>query len=448
MTGDNDTPANTESTGSAPSSSAQQENTEQKKLKTDRPSPLARFKKFLSCFAARVTTCKLSSPKHLLIASSVLLFVVLSVAVTVAYWKIIMLEQKQTFTNKKQMAFEHTTKQQLQSLNSSIAAQKTLANQLQANTQKINTFNDQLQSLHSQQAQLASSITQLQTTSAQMHNALKKNHLDASVIQQRLDDHNQRLNKLTGNNRDDWYLSEARYLLRMAQQRLLIERSTDGAQSLLRSADNTLAYVGNQDIQTIRDAINSELLALRATPQVDRQSLYRALTEVKLTIQALPVSPAREILDTLDDSEEPSTAAQHSPLNEGDSKSSQHAWYQTMYHSIKATLATFIHVRANDQTRNLLLTHHQHTQLINSLVLMIEQARFAVLHEETAIYKTSLTQAIDWWQQHFFHHGQYRELLDQLRKLHRRNIIQEKPLIDRSSSLLDDYIQRHHSHQR
>ena len=80
----------------------------------------------------------------------------------------------------------------------------------------------------------------------------------------------ERLGKLPGAERQDWLLAEAEYLLRLASQRLELERDWEGAISMLTAADNVIIETRNPRFDKVRAQIARELMALRAVPAVDR----------------------------------------------------------------------------------------------------------------------------------------------------------------------------------
>lgn len=295
-----------------------------------------------------------------------------------------------------------------------------LGEQTASQKTQIDLFRETLQQNERQQLEELSQVRQQQES-----------------IQARLDSHHQRLRSLAGTSRDDWLLAEARYLLRLASQRLLVERGTEGAQALLVSADGILQSLSDRDIQTVRDAIASDLIALKLAKKVDREGIYARLNALKLKIQSLSIAPARI---------DPTTVAKTSSQTlESDPDKT---WYQKIWDSIRGAFSGFLtaHVQVSslDQQPQLLIAKQQRLQLINGLQLMLEQAQFAMLHEEEMIYKNSLQQASNWWRKHFLPYAEYEVIQIELQALQELPIVQEIPRIQRSARLLTDYIDRFH----
>src|SRR5690554_6547046 len=99
-----------------------------------------------------------------------------------------------------------------------------------------------------------------------------------SATQQRQIDHNARELLEAGNRtRTDWLLAEAEYLLRIANQRLLIEKDIKGALSALESADEVLSESDDIGVFPVRQQLAREVLSLRGIQGVDRTGMYLKL---------------------------------------------------------------------------------------------------------------------------------------------------------------------------
>ncbi len=98
------------------------------------------------------------------------------------------------------------------------------------------------------------------------------------ATQQRQIDHNARELLEAGNRtRTDWLLAEAEYLLRVANQRLMIEKDIRGALAALESGDEVLAESDDIGVYPVRQQLAKEILALKGIVDVDRTGLYLKL---------------------------------------------------------------------------------------------------------------------------------------------------------------------------
>jgi uroporphyrin-3 C-methyltransferase len=253
-------------------------------------------------------------------------------------------------------------------------------------------------------------------------------------INQRLDSHTERLRALAGTSRNDWLLAEARYLLRLASQRLLVENSTVGAQALLHSADSILLSIDDPELMPVRSAIAAEMIALKLAKAIDRPGIYLQLSALKDEVQTLPLIPHR-----------PKSKSISAEILLRDNEPKQ--WYSPMVSSINTVIVKlkgFVQIRQHDQAPDLLISEQQQLQIINNLMLMLEQAQYSLLHEEELIYQASLQKAKKWWRSYYSHYSEYEVINHELNKLLNKEITQTIPTINRSTKLLTDYIDRFH----
>jgi uroporphyrin-3 C-methyltransferase len=286
---------------------------------------------------------------------------------------------------------------------------------------KINALSQEQVNKNSDQSEFLSSIKKDQ------------DELQAQ-INQRLDSHTQRLRALAGTSRSDWLLAEARYLLRLAGQRLLVENSTVGAQALLQSADDILLSIDDLELLPARSAIAAEMIALRLAKAVDRPGIYLQLSALKDQVQALPLIPFR-----------PRSEFTKVEVAVADDTSTQ--WYAHIIKSLKTVfneLKGFVQIRQHDQAPDLLISEQQQLQIINNLMLMLEQAQYSLLHEEELIYRASLEKAKEWWKSYYSHYSEYEVINHELNKLLNKEITQVIPTVNRSTKLLTDYIDQFH----
>ncbi|ERL51230.1 hypothetical protein BJB45_15115 [Halomonas huangheensis] len=175
----------------------------------------------------------------------------------------------------------------------------------------------------------------------------------------------------------DWLHAEAAYLLRLANQRLQLERDVEGAAALLRTADNRLREADNPALVPVRRAIAEELAALQGVPRVDRTGLYLALNAEQEQIAALPL--AQDIKEFTAD-----TTIAEAPSGP----------WQEQLSKIGSELKDLVVVRHHDQPLEALISPEQETYLRQSLRLVIEQSQVALLKEEQGLYDASLDKAI------------------------------------------------------
>lgn len=205
----------------------------------------------------------------------------------------------------------------------------------------------------------------------------------ATSLEQQVAHNTDRLGKLPGAERQDWLLAEAEYLLRLANQRLQLERDWDGAISMLTAADNVLLETRNPRINPVRADIARELLALRAAPAVDRVGAIHRLQALQQQVTELPWMPEKMLAEA-DNTPQPVATLE------------QQAWYWQLWYSLKSSVSGMVRIRTRDEPIAAPLTPDQQYYLQQNMHLMLEQAQVALLREQAELYRHSLTRVSDW----------------------------------------------------
>lgn len=252
------------------------------------------------------------------------------------------------------------------------------------------------------------------------------------ATQQRQIDHNARELLEAGNRtRTDWLLAEAEYLLRIANQRLMIEKDIRGALSALKAADEVLAESDDIGVYPVRQQLAREILALKSLTDVDRTGLYLKLEAAidsvhQLTDQALINDNAPGFLAGSDATSGDKTAGEPGPLVQ--------AW-----NKLKSTLMQVVVVRRLDEPVKPLLSTDQSAYARLNLQLMLEEAEMAVLRGNQALYERALTKARttinDWYDAS---NPRVKALSETLAELAGKNVDPELPDISQSLDLLKD----------
>ena len=302
--------------------------------------------------------------------------------------------------------------------------------QLQPQQQRLQALEQSLAESRNDQLELSRLLSDQQQVVAN----------DQKVIEQRLEAHDTRLRNLAGTSRNDWMLAEAKYLMRLANQRLLMERGTTGAQALLESADNILMAIDAVDLFVVRDALAKDIMALKLAPTIDREGIYLQLLALIDAVEKLPPVPPAAA--------QPSAAL---PTDTVESRSVEEAiglsWSSRFFASLKDTFADlgqFIKIRHHDEPPEPLLSDEYQANLIYNLRLMFEQAQLALLREQSTIYWQSLEQAKQWLDKYYVHYPEKTVLVEQINSLQEQSITQVLPDIWSSLEQITDYIDRYH----
>lgn len=300
-----------------------------------------------------------------------------------------------------------------------------------------------------QQNLLASLQEQVQQQERSL--ALQKQTLEADIDQQiarqketvqeslnemaqRLDSTAARVLAMSSVNRDDWKLAEAEYLLRLANQRVLLERNSGNAVALAQTVDEILRDLNDPDLFPIRRALAAELSELKLAGDIDREGVYLRLLALSQQLDKLP------LIEPLGENEEPWL------LDEDGQSEATSIWARVKRkaNSLLRLLGNHLRVRDHAQPVPAILPPDNRIYLKQNLRLMLEQAQSALLREEAEVYQASLEKANTWLAEYFPLNPQSVAAQAEIAELQNAVIAQTLPNFSESTLLLKSYIERKH----
>ena len=266
------------------------------------------------------------------------------------------------------------------------------------------------------------------------HEALREElETRLAAMELRLNSVQEQVREMSTTTRTDWLLAEAEYLLRLASQRLLIERETANALDLMASADAILRDLDDIDLFAVRKALAQDMTRLRMAGVVDREGLYLQL-EALIAVAGDLTVPLPTASEPEPDEPEPAVAAD--------------TWYgQLADNAWRALrrLAGLVRIERRDVPLAPVMTLEEEALLRYNLRAMLEQAQLALMQEEQAVYDAALAKARDWVQAAFAEDVAARGFLEQLSQLEGRQVVQPLPSASASLKALQDYIDLRHS---
>ncbi len=240
------------------------------------------------------------------------------------------------------------------------------------------------------QAQLKTLIEQIRNTdkttqTEKQQLADKQNQQDEQILSLEA-----KLSRLDNTTKEDWKLAEAEYLIRLANQRLLLESDSNGAITLLNNADDILNELEDPIVFATRKALAKDIQALSSVSQFDLEGAYLKLSALYDNVPTLP-------------QREPSKKWQSS-TNETTSTESSN----TEVSSIEAALASFwqslrslVVINYDHKPIKTLLPPAEYQELVTGLQLQLDVAQVALLKGESVIYQQSLKRVGDAVTEHF-----------------------------------------------
>ncbi len=297
------------------------------------------------------------------------------------------------------------------------------------------------------QAGAASMNTTLSSVRTDFRSLSAKNLQQVDMLQKRVDGHQQRLLSLSTTSREDWMLAEAEYLLRLANQRILLERTSENVVALMASADQLVEQVaggmGDPELFAIRQAISRDLTVLKLIDPVDKDGIYLKLQSLGELIERLPRVPGPELLQVFDKPTDTGEPQNSTAGEEGEERS----FLAALWHELSISAGVLDqYIKYEDSTAPVKPLVDQHfTQIAGLNVrLLLEQAQIALIKESPTIYSNSLSKASELVSQYYIVSPPALEFQKSLQALESQNIAPELPDISQPLKLLHGYIRQLH----
>ncbi|MGH1471942.1 MAG: uroporphyrinogen-III C-methyltransferase [Cellvibrionaceae bacterium] len=288
---------------------------------------------------------------------------------------------------------------------------------------KVNTLETHISSINndinSQLDQQKQSVSQLQ----------KENEM----LKQQISGQREQWAALTTTTNEDWKLAEAHYLTRLAGQRLVMERNSQGALALLQAADEILQKLTDPELFRVREKLVEDITALKLVKSVDREGIFLSLAAMSKALVVLP-SPVPQNY-------------QNAPLIAEEKPKETAKGFDVVKQSFSKALSalqSYIRITKHDETIQSLLPAEGQAYLQNSLRLTIETAQLALLKEQQLVFEESLGKASRLLSEYYPFSKEAESLVGDLNALKQHNIIQVLPEITQSQKALAAYIERLH----
>ncbi|MFT5577498.1 MAG: uroporphyrin-3 C-methyltransferase [Paraglaciecola psychrophila] len=254
--------------------------------------------------------------------------------------------------------------------------------QRQQHSQQQSQQSQALAAAQQQLQQQSQAVAQLQATlqrgaaSSQQRLERLQQQLRAQDLQ--LSSLQKRLLSLSITDRADWLLAEAEYLMRLANQRLLMGKELGGARDLLAAADAIVLELDDSALYPVRAALADNMAALAAAGNFDLEGRYLRLqaladraAQLRLFKQPVFAPPAPEVV-------------------------TEQGWQQGAERGLQAALTKlngYISYQLRDQSYRPAVAPDQEVAVRQNLQLMFEQAQLALLAGKQSFYMQSLQRA-------------------------------------------------------
>lgn len=243
----------------------------------------------------------------------------------------------------------------------------------------------------------------------------------------------QALRAQQGRGRTAWQVAEAEYLVRIASNRLQLERDVGTALSALESADVRLHATGDPALLDARKALAGDIQALRSTPRPDVSGMSLAISGVVGVVDTLPLAGITPFAGVNGRSQ----GAQSAAL-------AHDTGWRGMVQRVWDTLKTLVVIRRHTRPVRPLLPPEQRYFLTGNLHLILEQARLALLNEDNVDFHRRLVVARKWIETYFdIQAPATRGVLETLTDLQKHNIRPPLPSVANALKAIERYRAAH-----
>jgi|GEM_PF-362171 len=330
----------------------------------------------------------------------------------------------------------------------------TLENNGQGN---VSALNQKFVALEKNNEQIRTQNTEQQKTIGALNARINS-------AEQRLASQRKRLLSMSTTSRDDWLLAEAEYLIKLANQRMLVERNAQGASALLVEADTILKDLDDPDLFPVRQQLANDIASVKLIEKIDVEGLFLKLNALTESISKLPLNPTWQQRGELlnDSSQDISTSTDTDTMvdssttpdtdtTDTETKKPKPSFKDKAaagFNAFTDKLDNYIRVRRHDTSEAeelRIATPAQAQYLQQNLQLMLERASLALLREQQTIFDNSLDQSKQWLLREFPASTQRAAFIAQINEVKSTNVIQTLPDITQSLEALKAYINELHA---
>lgn len=239
-----------------------------------------------------------------------------------------------------------------------------------------------------------------------------------------------RLLSLSTTDRADWLLAEADYLMRLANQRLLMGKEIAGALDLLAAADDIIRELDDSALYRVRKALADNMAALNAAGRLDINGIFLQLGALARQSEQLRLFKLPEL-------------KVGKPEVQIDENWQQRL--QTGFSGALDKLGNYVNYQKRDTIYKPSLAPEYESAVRQNLRLMFEQAQMALLSSKQTLYEESLQKARYWLDTYYnLDEAAIASIKSAIDTLGRQHIEIELPDISSSSRALKDYMDTIH----
>jgi len=240
------------------------------------------------------------------------------------------------------------------------------------------------------------SLAELQRQLNTAEEKLAKSTAELSILQSNQAQIASKISNISGVNRIDWLSDELQHLSRLAHQRLLLSHDAIGAVALLKAADKVVIEMREASALPIREAISQDLIALEIAANHDLEGAYIRLNSLNKKIEDLNVKtlsfPKYEEFDVVNEEKAVQNELEDSTNNR----------FEKAFSHIVAKIQPYLYRSFSiDGEIAPMLSSDERQYLSRNIQLAFEQAQLALLRREPESYRLSIEQSEVWIKKYY-----------------------------------------------
>ncbi len=187
--------------------------------------------------------------------------------------------------------------------------------------------------------------------------------------------------------RSDWVVDEAEAALNLAGQQLMIADNVPAAVSVLEGLDARLARFEQPQLLPLKQAVSSDLAALKQRPFTDTANAALRLSRLEAAVSGLPL-----LADSTLRPPQPAAPAAANP---------NAPWWRNAWNRTLSGLKGMVEIRHLNSSDALLMSPEQAFYVRENLRLHLLSARVALMQRQNDIYQNDLAASENAVRQHF-----------------------------------------------
>ena len=195
------------------------------------------------------------------------------------------------------------------------------------------------------------------------------------------------VHRRVGRSGTQWMIAEAEYLLRIANDRLILARDTDSARVALGLADQRLRDTKDPGWAGVREQIARDIAKLSAFEAPDSAGISARLAALIEQVPQLKIASA-------------TIGAERTLPEQADREPGERSW-ETLLEDVWAGFKDSVRIRERDKPVQAMLAPEHQFFLYENLKLRLEAARLGLARGDQALFRDNLTIAADWLGRYF-----------------------------------------------